>query len=132
MNTKRKKEWFDDDSFWHDLYSFMFSEQRFIAASEQVDKVLKLTKPKGNSVLDLCCGPGRYAIVLARRGFRVTGVDRTKYLLDKAKERSSVEKIKIEWILNDMRDFIRRDSFDLILSMFTSFGYFDDKHVQVP
>ncbi len=131
MNAKRKKEWFDDDSFWHDLYSFMFSEERFIEAAEQVDNILKLTRPKGKSVLDLCCGPGRYAIVLARRGFRVTGVDRTNYLLDKAKERISAENIEIEWVLKDMRDFIRPDSFDLILSMFTSFGYFDEKHEDV-
>jgi SAM-dependent methyltransferase len=131
MKTDRKNEWFDDDSFWHDLYSFMFSEERFVEAVEQVDKVLKLAKPEGKSVLDLCCGPGRCAIALARRGFLITGVDRTKYLLDKAKEKVSAEKVKIEWVLQDMRDFIRRDSFDLILSMFTSFGYFDEKHEDV-
>jgi SAM-dependent methyltransferase len=127
VNTKRKKEWFDDDSFWRHLYPFMFPEARFTDAGEQVDKVLNLTKPTGQSALDLCCGPGRCSIALAQRGFTVTGVDRTKYLLDKARMRARAAKVTIEWVQKDMRDFVRPDAFDLVISMFTSFGYFDDK-----
>ena len=123
----RKKEWFDNDSFWRELYHFMFPEQRFTAADEQVTDALALTKPSGKSVLDLCCGPGRCSIALAKRGFSVTGVDRTKFLLDKARARARAEKVQIEWVQSDMRDFVRADSFALALSMFTSFGYFDDK-----
>ncbi len=128
MKTRaRKKEWFDDDSFWRELYPFMFPKERIAAADEQMEKALALTKPTGKSVLDLCCGPGRCSIALAKRGFSVTGVDRTKYLLDKARAKATAEGVKIEWVQKDMRDFVRADSFALALSMFTSFGYFDDK-----
>ena len=123
----RKKEWFDDDSFWRELYPLMFPEQRIADADEQVANALALTKPPGKSVLDLCCGPGRCSIALAKKGFSVTGVDRTKYLLDKARARARAAHIKIEWVQADMRDFVRANSFDLVLSMFTSFGYFDDR-----
>ena len=125
MNTQRKKEWFDDDPFWRELYPFMFPEKRFAAAAAQIGKVLKLTKPKGKAVLDLCCGPGRWAIPLAQKGFSVTGVDRTKFLLNVAKTKAKAAKVKIEWVRADMRDFLRPESFDLVLSMLTSFGYFD-------
>ena len=124
---RRKKEWFDDESFWREVYPFVFPEQRFAAADEQMEKALALTKPAGKSVLDLCCGPGRCSIALRKRGFAVTGVDRTKYLLDKARTNARAARTNIEWIQKDMRDFVREDSFDLVLSMFTSFGYFDDK-----
>jgi len=128
MKTKtRKKEWFDDSSFWRELYPFMFSERRFADAPEQVSKLLKLAKPKGKSALDLCCGPGRCSIALAKKRFSVTGVDKTKYLLDKARAKAAAARVKIEFTLQDMRDFVRPDSFDLVISMFTSFGYFDDK-----
>jgi SAM-dependent methyltransferase len=127
MKTTRKKEWFDDDSFWRELYPFLFSEKRIADAEEQAAKALALTWPAGKSVLDLCCGPGRFAIALARRGFSVTGVDRTKYLLDKAGVKARAAHVKIEWVQKDMRDFVRPDPFALVLSMFTSFGYFDDK-----
>jgi SAM-dependent methyltransferase len=92
-----------------------------------MSKALALTKPTGKSVLDLCCGPGRCSIALAKMGFSVTGVDRTKYLLERARAKASAAKLKIQWLNADMRDFVRANSFALVLSMFTSFGYFDDK-----
>lgn len=127
MRRARKREWFDDDSYWHDLYPFMFPDSRIAAATEEVEKAIRLTTPRGKRVLDLCCGPGRCAVALAKRGFAVTGVDRTRYLLDKARARARDARVKVEWIQQDMRDFTRPNTFDLVLSMFTSFGYFDDK-----
>jgi SAM-dependent methyltransferase len=128
MKTARKKEWFEDESFWRELYPFMFSEKRIAEADEQVAKALKLTRPPGNSALDLCCGPGRCSVALAKRGFTVTGVDRTRYLLEKARARAKAARVKIEWVQKDMRDFVRPEAFGLVISMFTSFGYFDDRN----
>jgi SAM-dependent methyltransferase len=124
---RRAKEWFEDEVFWRELYPFMFSERRIAEADAQMSKVLALTKPTGNTVLDLCCGPGRCSIALAKRGFRVTGVDRTKYLLNKARTKARAAGLNMEWVREDMRDFVRLNSFALVISMFTSFGYFDDK-----
>ena len=127
MTTAKRPEWFDDDSFWRELYPFLFPETRFARAAEEVAGALRLARPRGKTALDLCCGPGRHAIALAKRGLAVTGVDITKYLLDKARARARAAKVKVEWIQQDMRDFVRPDSFDLALNMSTSFGYFDDK-----
>lgn len=88
---------------------------------------MALTTPGGKAALDLCCGPGRCSIALEQKAFTVTGVDRTKFLLDKAREKARAAKAKVEWIQMDMRGFGREDAFDLVLSMFTSFGYFDNK-----
>ena len=127
MAIRRKREWFDDDTFWRELYPFMFPESRFANAADEIEKVLALTRPTGRAALDLCCGPGRCSVALARKGFVVTGVDRTRFLLDKARVRARAAKVKVEWIEADMRDFVRPDAFNLALSMFTSFGYFDEK-----
>jgi len=124
---KRAKEWFDNESIWRETYPFMFPESRFAVAAENVAKAIKLTGVRGKSVLDHCCGPGRYSLALAARGFTVTGVDRTKFLLDKARAKARAAHLKIEWIQEDMRDFVRPDSYNLALSMFTSFGYFDNR-----
>ncbi len=127
MSTRRKREWFDDDSLWRELYPYIFTEERAGAGAEIARQVLALAKPRGRRVLDLCCGPGRYAVPLAKRGYAVTGVDRTRYLLDKARARARAARVGVEWVRSDMRDFVRPDSFDLALSIFTSFGYFDDE-----
>ena len=96
MTTRRKREWFDDESFWCELYPVMFPEQRFAEAPEQVAKALALTNPGGTAALDLCCGPGQCSIALAKAGFKVTGVDRTKFMLDKARAKARAARARIE------------------------------------
>lgn len=120
-------EWFEEEAFWIDTYPVIFSEERFKIAPEQIEKALALAGVESGAVLDLCCGPGRHSVELAKRGFRVTGVDRTPFLLNKAKTSAAEQKLDIEFILSDMRDFTRPRAFNFILNMFTSFGYFDNK-----
>jgi SAM-dependent methyltransferase len=120
-------EWFEDESLWTELYPVMFTEERFRLGEEQVTKVLSLTglaQSPGVTVLDLCCGPGRHAVPLARQGLRVTAVDRTRFLLEHARERARLAGLAVEFVEADMREFRRLASFDLALSLFTSFGYF--------
>ena len=117
--------WFEDDSFWTRMLPFMFPEESFVAAAENVPKIAALAGFCGGSVLDLACGPGRYAIPLAKAGFVVTGVDRTRFLLDKARDRATRGGANVEWLEQDMRDFVRPSAFDLAINVFTSFGYFD-------
>ena len=119
-------EWFEHTDFWELTYPFMFPETRIEKAEEDVHSLLKLAGLGKGDVLDLCCGPGRFAIPLARMGFSVTGVDATGYLLDIARNRASLENVEVEWIKEDMRRFRRPGSYDLVLNMFTSFGYFQD------
>jgi ubiquinone/menaquinone biosynthesis C-methylase UbiE len=116
--------WFEDESFWQDFYGFLFPAERFAAAEQEIDKALNLLHLQGNQVLDLACGPGRHSIPLAKKGFQVTAVDRSKYLLEKARNYALETGTQIEWIEEDMRHFVREESFDLAISLFTSFGYF--------
>jgi SAM-dependent methyltransferase len=121
------REWFENEAFWRELYPYMFDEQRFAQADEQVRKILKLTGVRRGAVLDLCCGPGRHSVVLAKRGFQVTGVDSTRFLLNKARQRARSARARVEFVQSDMRDFVRPDTYNLALRLWTSFGYFDDK-----
>jgi SAM-dependent methyltransferase len=120
-------EGFADESLWVDLYPFLFPEERLRAGAEEVGQLLALVgiEPAGRTVLDLCCGPGRHAVPLAGRGARVTGVDRTRFHLDLARERARLAGVDVELVEADMREFRRPAAFDLALSLFTSFGYFD-------
>jgi SAM-dependent methyltransferase len=121
-------QWFEDESFWRDFYPYMFSDERFAGAAEDVAKIVALTGISSGHVLDLCCGPGRHSIEFARRGFHVTGVDLTPYLLARARDRAEAENIEVEWVREDMRRFHRPGQFDLAVNLFTSFGYFESDH----
>ena len=120
-------EWFENESFWIEMYPFMFPEERFHLADEHVEKILALAGYKDGRVLDLCCGPGRHSIALAKRGIEVTAVDRSEFLLSKAKAEADKSKLRIDFVTDDMRQFVRKAAFNLVLNLFTSFGYFDDQ-----
>jgi SAM-dependent methyltransferase len=118
--------WFEDESFWRELYPAMFPEARHEKARQEVEQVLALAglaDSTGLSILDLCCGPGRHAIELAA-AHRVTCVDRTPFLLDKARELAAQRGVKAEFVQADMAEFKREGAFDLAINLFTSFGYY--------
>ncbi|MGC9947700.1 MAG: class I SAM-dependent methyltransferase [Bryobacteraceae bacterium] len=118
-------QWFENEEFWKTFYPYMFGDRQLAAAPGEVERVLALSGVAGGRVLDLCCGPGRHSLILARKGLAVTGVDRSPFLLDKA--RASTAGAGVELVEADMRDFVRPRAFDLALSLFTSFGYFDTR-----
>ena len=121
-------EWFEDDSFWKSFGPYMFAEERMTAAVGQVTEMIALLgSPPGASILDLPCGVGRHSLEFARRGHAVTGVDLTQQYLDQAREHALAERLKVEWIQSDMRDFVRPSSFDGAINFFTSFGYFENQ-----
>jgi SAM-dependent methyltransferase len=122
--------WFEDEEFWREFFPVMFPEDRFAAAGAQVEQILKLTGVQSGAVLDLCCGPGRHSQEFAQRGFAVTGVDKSEFLLQQAMVRGTGP---VEWVHQDMRDFRRERAFHLACNLFTSFGYFesDEDNLQV-
>ena len=118
--------WFANDEFWVVSYPFLFPDTSFTSAVEDVPKIVALSGATGTTVLDQGCGPGRYSIPLAKHGYAVTGVDRTAFLLEKARAYAEAEQVEVEWVLEDMRHFTRPHTFDLVLNLYTSFGFFDD------
>lgn len=121
------ESWHTDDAFWQKAEPFMFGEESWERAPQQVDQLLALLElAPGSHILDCPCGPGRHSLELARRDYRVTGVDRTRYYLSSAQRKADAESLTIEFVLDDMRQFRRPETFDAALSMFTSFGYFED------
>jgi SAM-dependent methyltransferase len=105
----------------------IFEPHRWAAAETEVARLLEqLQLPAHAAVLDMPCGPGRHLIHLAARGLRVTGVDLTQSYLDEARQRLSAAGLSAELIHADMRELLRPASFDAVLHLYSSFGYFDD------
>jgi len=82
---------------------------------------------ENDRILDLCCGQGRHSIELARRGFRnVDGLDRSHYLIQRAKSQAKKEGLNLKFREGDARKLpFPADSFDVVLILGNSFGYFD-------
>jgi SAM-dependent methyltransferase len=74
----------------------------------------------GRRMLDLACGPGRHAAAFGAGGARVVGLDLSRALLFAARRRGVSPLAR-----GDMRRLPFRDAaFDVVVNLFTSFGYF--------
>jgi SAM-dependent methyltransferase len=119
--------WHEDDAFWREMAPVMFTGERWRDAEKEVREAMKLAgAAEGAPVLDLGCGPGRHALALAKLGYRVVGVDRTRAYLDEAQAKGDERQLTVEWVCADMRDFQRPEAFDAAICMLTSFGFFED------
>jgi 2-polyprenyl-3-methyl-5-hydroxy-6-metoxy-1,4-benzoquinol methylase len=101
--------------------------ERFVKG---ITETLKEHGIEGGNVLNLCCGNGRIAIYMAKKGFNVTGIDYSKPCIDDAKRRAEEENVgnRTTFIEGDVRDLIyhlskRTEKFDVVVSAWTSIGY---------
>lgn len=82
---------------------------------------------EGMRLLDLCCGTGRHAIALQRRGLRVTGVDSSRKLLALAQEKAERVGTFPAFVQGDARELpLRSSAFDAAICLFNSLGYGTD------
>ena len=115
------------EKFFNEDYVRLYTPFLSPARTEQdVAAIIKLLHLQpGNRVLDLCCGYGRHALELARYGCQVTGQDLSPRLLEQARTSAAEQKLQVHWLQSDMRTIPFENEFDVIINMFTSFGYFD-------
>jgi SAM-dependent methyltransferase len=110
----------------------LYRHRTELEAHEAVDLVERLAGiTAGAKVLDLCCGYGRHALSLAERGYHVTGLDNSRFLIDRARE--LYPHPNVTYVVGDMRGPFPGAPFDAIANFFTSFGYFDthDENLRV-
>ncbi len=118
-------DWHEDDAFWED-FAPTFDErlERAEIEAEEIANLLALAPPA--KVLDLPCGVGRHTLALARRGYAVTGIDRSDRYLSTARARAREAGIEACFERGDLRDAGDEAAFDAVINLWTSFGYFRD------
>lgn len=108
------EHWFDEN------YLVLYHHRDRDDAEKQVHLIIDtLGLPRDTTILDLACGEGRYTSLFNELGYTVTGLDLSGTLIQCGKERYP----NLDLRVGDMRSI--PGTFDLILSLFTSFGYFE-------
>lgn len=80
----------------------------------------------GARVLDLCCGQGRHSLAIAELGRDVRGLDWSQELIDRAPLLDAGGLLRGRLVQGDARSLPwPASSFDTVVQLFTSFGYFD-------
>lgn len=118
------REWWESafDAHYLREYGLLFTLGR---DRQEVSRLVELLElPVGARVLDVPCGQGRHAHLLAEAGYDVDGLDYSKDLLDVARKRGTDR--NLHYTRGDMRKMPARWTrrFDAVLNLFTSFGFF--------
>ena len=109
------ENWFNED------YLALYQHRDMADAEGQISLILStLGVTPSTRILDLGCGEGRHVEILFQQGFQAKGIDLSPVLIERGKARFPHLNIAV----GDMRDISGK--FDVILSLFTSFGYFDE------
>jgi SAM-dependent methyltransferase len=116
-----KSEWFE--RWFGEEYIALYPHRNAAEAEKAVALIEDTIAPaRVTRALDLACGAGRHSLALCRRWW-TAGLDLSEVLLRQAKR----EGIDAALVRGDMRILPFRDNaFDLVVNLFTSFGYFAD------
>ncbi len=108
-------------------FAQVYDKPGFSSFSERmipyIDQNLERLNFQPQSVLDLACGTGTAAILLAKRGLKVYGVDGSPHMLEIAKKKAAKERVHVELVLSDMRSFTLPERVDLAISLYDSLNY---------
>jgi SAM-dependent methyltransferase len=120
MSTDWYKDWFNSP-YYHILYKHRddTEAQGFL---DRLTAYLKINSSQ--KILDLACGRGRHSVYLNKKGFKVMGVDLSEENISFANKNNSSS---LSFAIHDMRQPIDGCSFEIILNLFTSFGYFEEE-----
>ena len=135
IHRQLNKSWFKDffNNYYHSIYADfgIFSDAQNKKETSFVASILDI--PKSAKILDIQCGQGRHAVLLAKQGYSLTGVDLSDTLLEAAKKLAIKEKVKINFFKKDMRKITFFNEFDGVINLFSSFGYFlnDEDNLKV-
>jgi cyclopropane fatty-acyl-phospholipid synthase-like methyltransferase len=116
------RDWFRDSNY------LMVYQHRDTHEAEQMLTLIEKTVgiQKESRILDLGCGSGRHSLSLAKRGYeQITGVDLSPTLLEVAEQAAKEEGLSVRFEQHDMRNIPDNWQFDLVMNLFTSFGYFE-------
>ena len=109
------------------FYDLLYRDKDYAAECDGLELLFRrFARAPVRTVLDLGCGTGGHALLLAGRGYAVTGVDRSPGMLAIARRKVRAARAEAAFIRGDIRTVRLRRRFDAVISMFAVLGYQTD------
>ncbi len=107
-----------------DQYDLLYADKDYQAECDLLEEAFRrFGSGSVKSVLDMGCGTGGHAVVLAKRGYRLTGVDRSGHMLRLAQGKARAAGVEVVWIEGDIQAVQAGGLFDAVILMFAVLGY---------
>lgn len=110
------KQWYES---LFENYAHKYDKERFVQGTAgECDFIEKeIAGDKSSKIIDIGCGTGRHSIELAKRGYRVTGIDLSESQLKRAKEKAGEQGLRVVFERHDARDLPFNGEFDLAIML---------------
>ena len=119
------KKVFDKDYAY--FYDIFYRRKNYKKECEFLETIFKkFSKNKPRQILDIACGTGGHANILAKKGYSLTGIDASKYMLERARNKAKKQFLNIRYYQMRMENFNFTKKFDTIISMFSTIDYLTD------
>jgi len=92
--------------------------------ADYMEEIFEHMRATPRRILDLATGTGTVALLLAQRGYRVTGVDISEAMLEQAREKAATMGLEVQFIRRDAAELdLPEGSFDAVVSLYDSLNY---------
>ena len=104
-------------------YDCLYQDKNYNKECDFIETFFPKTSSTASSILDLGCGTGGHSIIMAQRGYSVSGVDRSKEMISIAKKKSGNLNLDINFINSNINNIDLNKRFDVIICMFSVINY---------
>lgn len=116
----------DNFNLYAAYYDLLYQDKDYKAESDYIENIIKKYNSNVLTILELGCGTGIHALMLAKKGFFIHGVDISSKMIEKAKQRfetnSSIKKC-LKFDVGDIRELDLNSKFDSVISIFHVISY---------
>ncbi|KAB8330534.1 class I SAM-dependent methyltransferase [Scytonema tolypothrichoides VB-61278] len=108
-------------------YDLLYIDKDYVGETKFIQQLIQTHAPDAQNILELGCGTGNHAVLLAKEGYQIHGVDLSQEMLQKADSRLSQLDPKLvsqlKFTHGDVRHLRLNQTFDVILSLFHVISY---------
>jgi SAM-dependent methyltransferase len=106
------------------FYDALYRDKDYAGECDDLERIFgRFAASPVRQLLDLGCGTGGHAIILASRGYRVTGVDRSAQMLEIARAKGQGQGVAIKFEEGDIRTWRAARTWDAAIAMFAVVSY---------
>ena len=122
----------DDSAAYGEGFAAVYASPRYTVFSQRLarlalDVINELGAPD-TELLDLACGAGAGSVVLAKAGYRVSGIDRSETIIARARELAAKQNVPLDLSVQDMRSFAAQRQYDVVTCLFDALNYITEEN----
>lgn len=111
-------------NYYSEYYDLLYKDKDYQGEVNYISELIQKYAPNTKTIVDFGCGTGNHDVLLAEKGYNITGVDLSQSMIDRANEKIESNPDKtVSFLQGDFREVRLNKEFDLATSLFHVMSY---------